>query len=461
MADPETNQESRAAPVRILLVDDEPNITKSLQRELRFEDFDVSAVNDPQEAMRIATASEFALIVSDNMMPDMTGLEFFSSLKVRFPNTRRILLTGQTEMARAIQAFNDGDIHRFVNKPWDPEALLNVIRTELKIYRENQEKTDSQVRLEHEAKQRAAQLKEIFVELKQTKTQLTLHEERSLARQMQLSPRLRKAAVLVVDNHGGIRELLVTTLRNAGMENVHSASSGPDALAHLQKSAPAAIVLAEWRLGDMDGLALFKSIRSSTFHSANVPFILLSTRENRAAVELAIESGVNAYLIKPFHLTALIEHMERLLPKSQAEEFEDKVRLFRGLFYVIVNADVDSRTRIQTLLSASGVQDLVTSPTGSKALRLIQDKKPDVVIYDCNVRDPAWHEVSDALRREGGCERAPALLVTSLTPVAAEYEEVNRHSIRAFLAGEPQRQKLFELIGTAIEERDQSGRSSS
>jgi DNA-binding NtrC family response regulator len=450
---PPTTAAQQAAP-RVLLVDDEPHITSALMRELRAEGFDLKACNDSQEAMRIATESEFALIVSDNLMPGMTGLEFLGNLKVRFPETRRILLTGHTELTQAVQAFNSGDIHRFVNKPWNKDDLLAIIRAELKAYREVKEKAETQTKAEQEAKQRSAQLAEVFSELKQARTQLTLHEEGALARQVHLSPRMRKIAALVVDSHDGVREILVNTLRKTGIENVSGIATANDALNWLQRSPAMDVIIAEWKLSDIDGLTLFKAIRSSNFLSAKTPFILISTRENRKAVEVALESGVNSYLIKPFHLTTLLDHIENQLPKGKLEDLEEKIKELRKLFYVVVNADLDSRSRIQNLLSASGVQDLVTSPNGTKALRLILDKNPQVLIYDCNVRDPNWRQVLDELRLAGNKANAPALVVTSVTPMQKEFEEVNKAGIKAFIPGEVHRQKLFEAIMVALDERD-------
>jgi response regulator RpfG family c-di-GMP phosphodiesterase len=453
MNEPTVSGGGEAPRPRILLVDDEPNITTALQRELRAEPFALMAVNDARAALQAASEQEFDLIVSDNLMPEMTGLEFFSNLKVFHPHTRRVLLTGHTDLNRAVQAFNDGDIHRYVAKPWNREELLNIIRQELKIHREQKEEASSREQLQKAAEQRTSQLQEVFIELKQAKTQLALYEEGAALRGLHLSPRMRKLAVLVVDEHDGVREILVSTLKKTGIENVVGAASGARALNHLQASAQVDIILSEWKMVEMDGLTLFKAVRASNFQSANAPFILVTTRENRQAVEHAIQSGVNGYLIKPFHLKTLLDQIEGQLPKGELENLEERIRELRSLSYVVVNADLDSRSHLQNLLSASGAQNVAIAATGNKALRTIEEKMPDVLIYDCNIRDPYWIEMWERLRQAKAPGGRPAFVVTSVTPIQKEYEEVNRAGIGAFLPGQIHRRKLFQMVLKALDER--------
>ena len=447
-----TEAENEPTP-RILLIDDEVEITKALQRELRAENYQVTAFNDAQQALSAATGEEFPLIISDNLMPGMTGLEFFGNLKVLHPRTRRVLLTGHTDLNRAVRAFNDGDIHRYVGKPWDRDELLLIIRQELKTYREHQDDASSRERLESAARQRTSQLQDVFIELKQAKTQIALYEDATTARRLNLSPRMRKLTVLVVDDHDGVREILISTLKKAGMENVFGAAGGNDALKFLQSSPQVDLILSEWKMAEIDGLTFFKAVRASNFQSANAPFILVSTRENRHAVEMAIRSGVNGYLIKPFHLKALLEQIETQLPKGELENLEERIRELRNLFYVVINSDLDSRSNLQNMLSASGVQNVAIGATGNMAMRIIEEKVPDVLIYDCNVRDPYWREMRQWLRESKGPIGAPAFVVTSVTPIQKEYEEVNSVGIRAFLPGQIHRRKLFQAVIMAIEER--------
>ena len=120
---------------------------------------------------------------------------------------------------------------------------------------------------------------------------------------------------------------------------------------------------------------------------------------------------------------------------------------------MVINSDLDSRSNLQNMLSASGVQNVAIGATGNMAMRIIEEKVPDVLIYDCNVRDPYWRDMRQWLRESKGPIGAPAFVVTSVTPIQKEYEEVNSVGIRAFLPGLFHRRKLFQAVIMAIEER--------
>lgn len=110
-------------PRRILLVDDEPNICKALRRSLRKEEYEVFTASEPAEAFAILKEHPMDMVISDHLMPNMTGVEFLASVRDRFPEVMRILLTGHADMETAIRAINDGQIYRFFTKPWDEDAL--------------------------------------------------------------------------------------------------------------------------------------------------------------------------------------------------------------------------------------------------------------------------------------------------------------------------------------------------
>jgi DNA-binding NtrC family response regulator len=441
--------ESPAKP-RVLLVDDEPEITRALQRELRGQSYQITALNDSQQALGAASSEEFALIISDNLMPGLTGIELLSNLKVVHPDTRRILLTGHTDLNRAIQAFNDGDIHRYVGKPWDAEELQLIIRQEIKSYREGKEQESSRERIEAAARLHTSKLQEVFIELKEAKTQIALYAEGAAARRQQLSPRMKKLCVLVVDGHDGVRDILVDTLKKTGIETVTGVASGAQAIEQLKSTRTADVILSEWTLPDTDGFALYNEIRLGSTQSANSPFIFVTTQQNQKAVKMAIESGVNGYLIKPFHLKTLLDLIESRLPKGALEILEDRIHTLRNLHFLIVNADLDSRSSIQNMLVVSGVRDVSTAPNGHMAARLLEEKSAQVVIYDCNVRDPYWLEFHEKWKNSAS---RPALVITSVTPLDKEYADANKAGITTFLPGQVQRRKLFQFVLNAIQEQ--------
>lgn len=125
---------------RILLVDDEDHVTRALERALRKEGYDITSVNDPREALSLLKTQSFDLVISDHLMPGMTGLEFTKLVRDRYPDMLRLMLTGQPDTDMVIQAINHGEVYRFVKKPWNDlelKATLGFAFEHLDTVREN------------------------------------------------------------------------------------------------------------------------------------------------------------------------------------------------------------------------------------------------------------------------------------------------------------------------------------
>lgn len=121
-----------AAPVgdktySVLLVDDEPAIVAALRRTLRGRGYRIFGVTDPLEAIDLLTREEVDLLVSDIDMPQMSGLDLVSRVRRDHPQVVRILLTGRGTLTSALRAINDGEVHRFLTKPWDDDELREVV----------------------------------------------------------------------------------------------------------------------------------------------------------------------------------------------------------------------------------------------------------------------------------------------------------------------------------------------
>ena len=107
----------------ILVVDDEEHIRSALTTLLDREGYTVTAVEGPTEALAILREQAIKLVISDQNMPDMSGLEFFRLIRERHPNVCRIMLTGDTERDTIIRAINEGEVYRFIPKPWSNTML--------------------------------------------------------------------------------------------------------------------------------------------------------------------------------------------------------------------------------------------------------------------------------------------------------------------------------------------------
>ncbi len=123
----------------LLFVDDEEDIISALYDTFA-DDYNIFKTTDPKEALEIAKKEDIALVISDQKMPDMTGSELLAEIYKAKPETLRVLLTGYADINAAVDAINKGAIHKYVEKPWDDEKLLDMVASLVEIYEESREK---------------------------------------------------------------------------------------------------------------------------------------------------------------------------------------------------------------------------------------------------------------------------------------------------------------------------------
>jgi putative nucleotidyltransferase with HDIG domain len=112
----------------VLFVDDELNILKAVQRLLRHEDMEVLCASRASEALELLGRQPAHVVVSDQRMPEMTGVDLLAAIRERHPEIIRMMLTGYTEMNVAVEAINRGEIYRLITKPWNDEELKATLR---------------------------------------------------------------------------------------------------------------------------------------------------------------------------------------------------------------------------------------------------------------------------------------------------------------------------------------------
>lgn len=112
----------------VLFVDDEVNILKALQRLLRNEPMNVLTASRASEAIALVEREQPQVIVSDQRMPEMSGVDMLSTIRERSPDIVRMMLTGYTEMTIAVEAINRGEIFRLITKPWNDDELKATLR---------------------------------------------------------------------------------------------------------------------------------------------------------------------------------------------------------------------------------------------------------------------------------------------------------------------------------------------
>src|ERR1700733_14317885 len=111
----------------LLVVDDEPNVCESVHDLLRRE-FRVLKAHSAEEGYRIMQEEEVHIVMSDQRMPQITGIELLTKLKARHPHAIRMLFTGYADLESIIAAINQGHIYQFMKKPWQPEELIAAVR---------------------------------------------------------------------------------------------------------------------------------------------------------------------------------------------------------------------------------------------------------------------------------------------------------------------------------------------
>jgi DNA-binding NtrC family response regulator len=107
----------------VLVVDDEEAVRESLSVVLTREGYSVSAAESGEEALRLLKERPIQLIISDHNMPNMSGVELLKLVRERHPHILRIMLTGDPDPQTIIRSINEGEVYRFIKKPWDNTML--------------------------------------------------------------------------------------------------------------------------------------------------------------------------------------------------------------------------------------------------------------------------------------------------------------------------------------------------
>src|SRR5579871_1764031 len=150
----------------VLVVDDEPDVVQSVQDLLRLE-YRVLGTTRADEAMKLMQNEEVHIVMTDQRMPEMTGVEFLRQTRGEHPDAIRLLFTGYADIRAVIDAINQGSVFRYITKPWDPEELEVVVRQAVEHHNLLVEKTRLVAELSETNRQllEANRLKEAFMEV--------------------------------------------------------------------------------------------------------------------------------------------------------------------------------------------------------------------------------------------------------------------------------------------------------
>ncbi|SHM21245.1 Response regulator receiver domain-containing protein [Chitinophaga jiangningensis] len=132
-----------AQHITILYIDDEVHNLNAFKASFR-RLYNVFTATSAEEAEKLLKEQEFHIIISDQRMPKMTGIEFFESILERYPEPIRMLLTGYADINAVVDAINKGQVYKYFSKPWNEEELKHNIEKAFEVYslrKENKELT--------------------------------------------------------------------------------------------------------------------------------------------------------------------------------------------------------------------------------------------------------------------------------------------------------------------------------
>lgn len=164
----------------VLCVDDEPSILSAMQRLFRSSGHRILTAENGAAALALLESEPVDLIISDMRMPMMTGAELLLQVRSRWPEVTRLLLTGYADINSTISAINDGQIHRYISKPWKDSEILDTVkdaferkdlvaeknRLEALSIRQNEELKTLNATLEQKVEERTAELAQLNDRLK-------------------------------------------------------------------------------------------------------------------------------------------------------------------------------------------------------------------------------------------------------------------------------------------------------
>ncbi|MDB5193135.1 MAG: response regulator [Segetibacter sp.] len=120
--------------INVLYIDDEVHNLTSFKATFR-RDFRVFTAESAEEGVKVLNQENIQVILSDQRMPKMTGIEFFESIKDSHPDPIRILITGYTDVNAVIDAINRGQVYKYLAKPWNEDDVRNFVQKAHEVYK--------------------------------------------------------------------------------------------------------------------------------------------------------------------------------------------------------------------------------------------------------------------------------------------------------------------------------------
>ena len=239
---------------RVLCVDDEPHVLRALTWLLGGQ-FEVSTATNAADALDLLQKNDYDVVISDQRMPGVTGVEFLRDVRKRAPRAMRILLTGYSDLDAMERSANESEVFRFVTKPWNVRELSSVVAEAAAIARS-----------------------------------APVEDASTGAEPSPAAPE----NILLVDDSAEVNAFVSEELR--GMAQVKQASDLAQALALLEKET-IAVIIAAMKVGELDATRLVRVARQK--HPEIVSVVFSDTRDAEQVMSLINEGQVFRLIPKP------------------------------------------------------------------------------------------------------------------------------------------------------------------
>ncbi|MEN9783462.1 MAG: Serine/threonine-protein kinase PknD, partial [Pseudomonadota bacterium] len=257
---------------KLLFVDDEERILNALRSVFRSQ-YNVFTASSGPEAMEFMKRFNPHVVISDQRMPEMTGVEFLRQVKDIAPHTVRILLTGYSDLASIVGSINDGEVFRFVSKPWDNTEIQKTISEAAAIALELADMATSPVIL----------------------------------------PEKLDCGVLVIESAQSVYRATHELI--GGVCPVRHAPDIDRALVLLQEHE-IAVIVADIGRGDEKSLATFKLLKQD--HPEILAIVMTDASDSELVIDLINQAQVFRFLSKPLNLKLLQQHVQAALARYQS-----------------------------------------------------------------------------------------------------------------------------------------------
>ncbi|MBX2853199.1 MAG: response regulator [Phycisphaeraceae bacterium] len=400
---------------RVLLVDDEVNILRALKRVLHRDGYAVDLAEGGAEGIRKLEESEYAVIICDQKMPDVSGADVLAkSCQIR-PDTYRITLTGYTDLESAQRSINEGNIHRFLTKPWDESTLREVVKQGAAAYE-----------LVQENRRLSALAEERRVELEKWNQEL---EAKVAERTQAVEARNRALAALRDQVESSLRDtvLLLVNLLDA---------ADPDAASHSRRVAELSVQIAQKLDLDADAIRSieFAALLHEIGRLANLHEQKRGGPSHKKPKKRAPIHEIAHAMLGQVHGFEKIAEAIRCVPAQYAGggKFSVKEASIPLTSRIIAAADVFDRAAVDSKKSTEPCPD-----AGRKAVRAVSGSMLDpqiVQILDSDEEEAptiAVHEIElSPTRLRPGMRLARDLINTLSHLLLAEGTELNETLIK-------------------------------